>query len=61
MNKDGLLDGHEIGNMFHCLRIPISPSALQAIVQYFDEDMDGKLNFREVGGTSIEQVGRPPS
>ncbi|XP_065310145.1 uncharacterized protein [Dermacentor albipictus] len=47
MNKDGLLDGHEIGNMFHCLRIPISPSALQAIVQYFDEDMDGKLNFRE--------------
>lgn len=47
MNKDGLLDGHEIQNMFQCLRIPISPSGLHAIVQYFDEDMDGKLNFRE--------------
>ncbi|KAH8039222.1 hypothetical protein HPB51_005468 [Rhipicephalus microplus] len=47
MNKDGLLDGHEIQNMFQCLRIPISPSALHAIVQYFDEDMDGTLNFRE--------------
>ncbi|KAH7956829.1 hypothetical protein HPB52_012827 [Rhipicephalus sanguineus] len=52
MNKDGLLDGHEIQNMFQCLRIPISPSGLHAIVQYFDEDMDGKLNFREVGDTS---------
>lgn len=47
MNKDGLLDGCEISNMFHCLRIPIDPAALRAVVQYFDEDMDGKLSFRE--------------
>ncbi|KAG0423183.1 hypothetical protein HPB47_001037, partial [Ixodes persulcatus] len=46
-NKDGLLDACEIGSMFHCLRIPIGPGALEAIMQYFDEDMDGKLSFRE--------------
>ncbi|EEC13552.1 hypothetical protein IscW_ISCW021725, partial [Ixodes scapularis] len=46
-DKDGLLDACEIGSMFHCLRIPIGPGALEAIMQYFDEDMDGKLSFRE--------------
>lgn len=47
MNKDGLLDVYEIASMFHCLRIPINPGALHAIVRYFDEDGDDKLSFRE--------------
>lgn len=47
INRDGLLDHSEVGNMFRCLRIPVTPGALHAIVNYFDEDMDGKLSFRE--------------
>ncbi|XP_064489936.1 uncharacterized protein LOC135401451 isoform X1 [Ornithodoros turicata] len=46
-NRDGLLDHGEIANMFRSLRIPVTPGALHAIMNYFDEDMDGKLNFRE--------------
>lgn len=60
MNKDGLLDVYEIASMFHCLRIPINPGALHAIVRYFDEDGDDKLSFREVKRLSMRWLDGVP-
>ncbi|KAH7958732.1 hypothetical protein HPB49_004388 [Dermacentor silvarum] len=50
LNGDHVLDFEELKRMMEILGAPQTHLALKEMIRQVDEDYDGTINFREVGG-----------